>query len=361
MGFLNKLKNVFFEEEEVEVEEKVKNEKPIAKKVELPKREKKVEEIEQEEENEEIEVGETYTPKEKNNNFKFPVLLEDDLIEEEKEPIKEEAKRSRRTREIEEEMNYSDDIVENEIPYDNSYTRDLNSADYSLHERTGTEKSFRPSPIISPIYGVLDKNYTKDEIRDKKETHPTFSFTNDKLDLDSVRRKAYGNDIAYDIENDIEEDYNDMEQTEEETTLDMTDTNMTPVVEKVTVGDAEEYFADLGLEYNVDYKDHSKEKMTKRRSRVEKEEVVENSEEENSFNEEEYETTPVFEEENREEVESADTFDELNSTEIEQDIEEEPVKEEKKRTRSKKVEETEEVEIEDNLFDLIDSMYDEGE
>ena len=33
-----------------------------------------------------------------------------------------------------------------------------------------------------------------------------------------------------------------------------------PAVEKVTVGDAEEYFNDLGLEYNVDYVDVSKEK-----------------------------------------------------------------------------------------------------
>ena len=31
----------------------------------------------------------------------------------------------------------------------------------------------------------------------------------------------------------------------------------TPAVPKVTVGDAEEYFEDLGLEYNVDYKDIS--------------------------------------------------------------------------------------------------------
>lgn len=350
MGFLNKLKNVFFEEEEVEVEEKVKKEKPIAKKVELPKKEKKKEEVEIEDKEEEIEAGETYTPKEKNNGFKFPVLLEDDLIEEEiKEPVKEKPKRTRR---MQEEINYSDDIIENDIPYDNSYTRDLNSADYSLHEKSGGTKSFKPSPIISPIYGVLDKNYKKEEIRDKKETHPTFSFTNDKLDLDSVRRKAYGNDIAYDIENDIEEDYNDVEQTDEETTLDMTDANMTPVVEKVTVGDAEEYFADLGLEYNIDYKDNSKEKMTKRRSRVEKQEEVNLTAEENTF------------EEDRDKVEFTEKndFDEMEDTELKKDIEEEPVvKEEKKRTRSKKTEKSEEVEIEDNLFDLIDSMYDEGE
>ena len=84
MGLLNKLKNVFFEEEEIEVEEKPKKEKPIAKKVEIPKKERRsLEEKENIEEEQEIEAGETYTPKEKESEFKFPVLLDDDLIEEE--------------------------------------------------------------------------------------------------------------------------------------------------------------------------------------------------------------------------------------------------------------------------------------
>lgn len=338
MGFLNKLKNVFFEEEEIEVEEKPKKEKPIAKKVEIPKREKRqVEEISIPEEiEEEIEAGESYKPRE--NNFKFPVLLEDDLIEEE---IKEEVKPKRREAKREEKRvieKYSVEKEDRDLPYDNSYTRDLNSADYSLKDTKMETKGFKPSPIISPIYGVLDKNYKKEEIRDKKEAHTTsFSFANDKLDLDSVRRKAYGDDIATDIEKDIEEDF-DVDYNEEDTTLDMTDTNMTPVVEKVTVGDAEEYFADLGLEYNIDYKDNSKEKASgKRSSRVKTEEA--------------------YEEENNDASIEEVTEVETGMKEIE---EEEPIIE-KKRTRSKKTEEKEDIEIEDNLFDLIDSMYDEGE
>ena len=206
MGFLSKLKNVFFEEEEIEVEEKPKKEKPIAKKVELPKREKRKAEEEQITSNEdlskreqeeeiftEVEVGETYTPREKKQGFKFPVLLEDDLIEEE---IKVEEKPMRRSERKEKvEPLYKEKVetkkVEKEVdrdhPFNNSYTRDLNSVDYSLHDSKNDVKGFKPSPIISPIYGVLDKNYKKEEIHDKKETHTTsFSFTNDKLDLDSV-------------------------------------------------------------------------------------------------------------------------------------------------------------------------------
>lgn len=349
MGLLSKLKNVFFEEEEVEVEEKPKKEKPIAKKVELPKKEKKEkikeevreEEIPVKEEKEEVEVGETYTPKEKKNDFKFPVLLEDDLIEEE---IKVEEKPLRRTPIVEEkkqeEVKPKKRVTreDRDHPYDNSYTRDLNSADYTLHDRKMETKTFKLSPIISPVYGVLDKNYKKEEIQDKKETHTTsFSFSSDKLDLDTVRKKAFGDDIATDIEKDIEEDIDDSydydNENEENTTLDMTDTNMTPVVDKVTVGDAEEYFSDLGLEYNVDYKDHSKEKSSGKKA------------------------TRTKTDEEYKEKEDSKKEDDVK------EVEEDTVKEEKeeKKTRNKKNEENEDIEIEDNLFDLIDSMYDEGE
>ena len=295
------------------------------------------------EEEQEIEAGETYTPKEKESEFKFPVLLDDDLIEEETIEDKIEEKPKRRETRVQEERNipdYAEKVEDRDLPYNNSYTRDLNSADYSLHDRKTESKGFKPSPIISPIYGVLDKNYTKDEIHEKKETHTTtFSFSNDKLDLDTVRRKAYGEngieDYEQDIQTDLEEDSQD-EYTEEDTSLDMTDTNMTPVVEKVTVGDAEEYFADLGLEYNVDYKDNSKEKSTRKRSRRIQEEEPEKSEEEDTSLEEK-----------KEEIETEKTN-------------ENPV-EGSKKTRSRKAQEKEDIEIEDNLFDLIDSMYDEGE
>ncbi len=81
-------------------------------------------------------------------------------------------------------------------------------------------------------------------------------------------------------------------------------------MKEVTVGDAEEYFQDLGLEYNIDYKDASKERATGRRV---KEELPEE------------EPLPHLERETREE-----------------------------RHESIKVSD------DDNLFDLIDSMYEEN-
>lgn len=52
------------------------------------------------------------------------------------------------------------------------------------------KKIFKPTPIISPVYGILDKNYHKEDIVSKKESSKTIST--DGLSVDSVRNKAYG-------------------------------------------------------------------------------------------------------------------------------------------------------------------------
>ena len=72
------------------------------------------------------------------------------------------------------------------------------------------KKPFTPSPVISPVYGILDKNYTKDDIVDKKcglkrekvvkpvvekeeiQLPVEKEETVFEVDIDSVRRKAYG-------------------------------------------------------------------------------------------------------------------------------------------------------------------------
>jgi hypothetical protein len=94
-----------------------------------------------------------------------------------------------------------------------------------------------------------------------------------------------------------------------------------PSVKEVTMGDALEYFHDLGLEYNVDYVDATKDRVTGRRVR------------------ENYEDSH--------EVEKEDTrLSRLSNDKV--DV---PVKEEK----------DVELDSDDNLFDLIDSMYKENE
>lgn len=76
------------------------------------------------------------------------------------------------------------------------------------------KKVFRPTPIISPVYGVLDKNYRKDDITPKKSKPVTHTYDNSHLTIDDVRRKAYGT-----LEDDLEviipsDDYEITEETD---------------------------------------------------------------------------------------------------------------------------------------------------
>ena len=84
------------------------------------------------------------------------------------------------------------------------------------------------------------------------------------------------------VENKPVEEEQDNEN-EDNLLVDMTDSTSAPAVDKVTIADAEEYFEDLGLEYNVDYKDSRYEKASGRRS--DKKRVADtNNDEEDSAN-----------------------------------------------------------------------------
>ena len=52
------------------------------------------------------------------------------------------------------------------------------------------KKQFKPTPIISPVYGVLDKNYSKEDITTKQEKQ--IEKTNTVVTIDEVRKKAFG-------------------------------------------------------------------------------------------------------------------------------------------------------------------------
>ena len=274
MGVFDKIKNIFFEEEYVEVEEVVKKPKKekvtVAKKIELPEikkekiKEEPKEEIEEEldEELEEYEeVKEEIEEVKEEKKFKFPMTFEeedfatDPIVEEEpvRPAYREEYSRSVYREEPKKEE-YSKYTFENErVPL------------YEGREEKKEKPIFRPTPIISPIYGILDKNYKKEEIVTKKPIVLSTGSSR-RIDLDQVREKAYG-DLASDITASMEEEKVEVKEKESVSENTLYDLNIdSPAVERVTVGDAEEYFNDLGLEYNVDYKDNSIERATGRRS-----------------------------------------------------------------------------------------------
>ena len=61
-------------------------------------------------------------------------------------------------------------------------------------KQTVTEKpKFKPTPVISPVYGILDKNYKKDEVIEKSEENTTMKRPSKKVDFETVRKKAFGN------------------------------------------------------------------------------------------------------------------------------------------------------------------------
>lgn len=65
---------------------------------------------------------------------------------------------------------------------------------------TQEKPTFKPTPVISPVFGILDKNYSKEDIVEKKEqsSYTTSPTRRDKFD--EVRNKAYGT-----LEDDIED------------------------------------------------------------------------------------------------------------------------------------------------------------
>ena len=277
MGLLDKLKNVFFEEEYVEVEEPEKIEPKekvtVAKKIETPEMKRKEEQV-LKEEPKEVNLEETKEMERpsREKEHRFPMNFDDKDFEVEKtielEPVKEkkeieiEEKEEpiveQRTVEYRyEEYSYEEPVHESREEKMNNYQGLYEGGKERQEKQEKQEKSgFTPSPIISPIYGILNKNYKKDEIVSKREVRLSQTSTK-KADLDVVREKAYG-DLAGEISASIEEDL--FEETKEPTNdikedllYDLNDEE-SPTVKVVTVGDAEEYFNDLGLEYNVDYK-----------------------------------------------------------------------------------------------------------
>lgn len=66
---------------------------------------------------------------------------------------------------------------------------------YTLNKPASKEekKVFKPSPIISPVYGVLDKNYSKDDIVTKQNRRvEKYQTLTRQITIDDVRKKAYG-------------------------------------------------------------------------------------------------------------------------------------------------------------------------
>ena len=169
MGLIDKFKNLFTEE--VEVEEKEEKKEPIQKEViqvEIPSPKKSRSEIYSSEPEITPEPEKKEMEKQTKSEYKFPFFDDNDFdtIDVKPEP-KEERKKQAHRKEV-----YNPPKEEKRV--------------------------FRPSPIISPVYGILDKGYTREEINSKHEGRSSY-YSSKEANVDAIRNKAYGG-----LESDIE-------------------------------------------------------------------------------------------------------------------------------------------------------------
>ena len=177
MGLFGKIKNIFYDEEIVDVPEEPKSvEKP---KIEEVKVEKKVEPIKRE--NPVFNTTTTYSEREiftreTTNTFKFPMLDEEEV-----KPVRTRvnALESARMEKKKEETEKARTDKYKDLFKENTTTS------------SKPDRIFKPSPVISPVYGVLDKNYTREEIIERQENITRTTNPKD-MNYDAVRRKAYG-------------------------------------------------------------------------------------------------------------------------------------------------------------------------
>lgn len=141
MGFLDKVKNLFIDEEDVEP---VKSE---VIQVEIPSP------LKEEEKEEDIADNNLIKNEEK---VSAPIFFDDEYFKELEQP-------------------------KQEVRFNS-----MKEQPKAKEER----KQFKPTPIISPVYGVLDKNYSKEDITTKQDKK--LEKTNTVITIDEVRKKAFG-------------------------------------------------------------------------------------------------------------------------------------------------------------------------
>lgn len=188
MGVFSKLKNIFYDEEYIDepaeaeikkvdkvVKKEVEEAKPRVEEIKITREEPKREEAKR--------VAEEPKP---SNDFSERELF-----------------RSERT------FNFTEFDDDEELPP----RRNVLSPEPKVAKRTEVQKPaipeqpkiFKPSPIISPIYGILDKDYKKDEVVSKPVREEKPVIKDSATTYDTVRRKAYGT-----LEDELEDTLNSM-------------------------------------------------------------------------------------------------------------------------------------------------------
>ncbi|MBO4600808.1 MAG: hypothetical protein J5634_01065 [Bacilli bacterium] len=345
MGLFNKLKNVLFEEEEIDEEvETSSNEpkveeslykdvseyKPLPEHKEIVKPKEPVfEKVKTEEKDySERELFKSET------TFKFPAFDEEEFdksmpalkAEEEPKSVNNSFDFERRKREEKK----------------NEYSRvETNRFKEEVKEE---KKRFKPSPVISPVYGILDKDYKVDDIMEATPNGGTI-LTNKDLDVESVRAKAFGKlkNITEEKKEKpviVQETYEIKKEKPKEEKIEELKIDDVIISEKPIIEDAEDLMKERTKTIDELLKDASDEIID-----------VEDTITDNLDLTEEYRKI-------EDEIDSALDL----TSHIEPVVEdEEEIKEDKKESKKEKKSSLENDTLENDLYDLIDSMYDNTE
>lgn len=355
MGLFDKLKNVLFEEEEVEIPVITKTEnKPKEVQKEQDKRVKRTEKrLADEIVEEKISLRSEPETINKFRNVKRDIDL--DLDFEEKETFVEE--------EIEVPQKVSPFLSFDEDEFErlNSKIRENEKQQVTKQVTNETKKEekkvpkevkipevpkrFKPSPIISPVYGVLDKNYKKEDIVQKNIN----SYEHDgEMNVDTVRKKAYGT-LEDEIESALEKEqmpkvseFTDYSYDEDARSIDD--------ILKDTIDDSIDVEEEITQSVPLDEVDDIEEEIVEPIFKEDTAELptFEEIVEEKKSVEEELEE--VSEEENKD----SELFEKENTLKMLDDIE-------KELDEAKKANENLDDTLETDLFNLIDSMYEDEE
>lgn len=207
MGLLNKLKNVLFEEEEIEVPVEEPKRKPKIEPSSKPEKKQVKMTFESEEEPQTPVVSDRELFKAE-KTFDFPVFDDQEFESMKHIPAKEEPTKSMSINLFDHER----PKIRKESPKQEVRTPEIKGRAYQKESRQNIPaQKFKPSPVISPVYGVLDKNYKKEDIVVEKEEKKS-------IDVDDVRKKAFGTleeDIEKTLSKPIDEFYEENLELEE--------------------------------------------------------------------------------------------------------------------------------------------------
>ena len=201
MKLMDKIKDLFMDEviddDEIELEEEEKEEYKEPPKEVLPKvmrdtiaKEEKVEfRVKPEEFAREEKKEEKIQPEPK--KFTFPIDFDEEVSKVEK-------REQIPSRNNKREFNENDFLPKRNIGNGNVNVLNLEKetsrkVSELYPKKEEIKPKFKASPVISPVYGVLDKNYTKEEVKEKTNDVKTLKRPSKQVDFETVRKKAFGN------------------------------------------------------------------------------------------------------------------------------------------------------------------------